>query len=620
MGDFDRLTAAFAKDKFIVKDHFLYQGRLGIMAEHNTAVNSDNNKPKKAFYVEGSSYEMGYLLGYLAEPDVSSMTTDFADSIVLSFISDDVSVKGNIIKEVLGKLIMDIAKDLSKHDHIIVPPELDEEMNGILKGCRDITKKQGKNTKVTKENLLMINLGHDILCSMIYTGDFLSLNLNEQGIQISDLKNRLKQKKEPIEPGDVDAELRKSNIPPQEDFFIKLMHLNIKSGDLKLPMMCNGFSVFGKSAGGGHYMGRDFMFPTGGVYQDTACFIINNPVNVYSEDGIKALPTVNLAAPGFVGSPTSMNSKRICCGVQIVAAGNCTPDSIGVNSLLLVRHTAQFADSAENAVKIMAGLEKGVSWLYLVGDGENDRACVVEAGSSKVNRDFLFYPDQELKNNKFFPDHAYLNSHKTADWQNGIMVRWNDYRYHKEYLDLNKDLYSWYNEHHDPKIVYREGAFSENACIDDSLNESNCAGTYYFTPQRESNDEYLLVTNSYIIPEMRLAMMWDWSAMINGSKSHGIAKTDDIQWRYDKLNQLFHLKLSEGVIDYEKAKELIDYLSPASMFGDDYAHYYDNGPQDDGWRRIEGSTALCDLKNMTIEAHYGYFKDEWVKITLPNYI
>lgn len=45
----------------------------------------------------------------------------------------------------------------------------------------------------------MINLGHDILCSMIYTGDFLSLSLNKQGIQVSDLKTRLL--KSNIHPG-----------------------------------------------------------------------------------------------------------------------------------------------------------------------------------------------------------------------------------------------------------------------------------------------------------------------------------------------------------------------------------------------------------------------------------
>src|SRR5271157_1446330 len=114
MGDIDKLKAAFAKDNFTLKDQAVYKGRLGLMAEHNTAVNSDNKKPKKAFYAEGSPFEMGYLIGFLAEEDVSEMTIDFAESIVLSFISDDKSVKGNIIKEALGKFIMDIASDLSK--------------------------------------------------------------------------------------------------------------------------------------------------------------------------------------------------------------------------------------------------------------------------------------------------------------------------------------------------------------------------------------------------------------------------------------------------------------------------------------------------------------------------
>ncbi len=590
MGDLNKLKSAFQADNFNVSDDniLIYQGRIGIMAEHNTAVNSVTGLPKKAFYVEGSHYEMGYLLGYLAEEEISVMATDFADHIVTSFINDD--QEPEIIKVIegwLGDIILDYARNRTKHDHAIVPPEFDEEMNGIIDGC----KMANNGTKVTKERLLMINFGHDILCSIIYTGNLLCAGLNE-----------------PL-PG-------------------------IKAEHFKIPMMCNGFSVFGKSAGGGHYMGRDFMFPTAGVYQNVACLIINNPIDVISENGVKALPTVNMSAPGLVGSPTSMNSLGIGCGVQIVASGNCTPDSIGINSLLLVRYAMQFADSARNAVSIMASLPKGVSWLYLIGDGMTDKACVVESGASNIKTNFLFYTNPHDKNKDLseqLPDIEFIKSHKTADWQNGLMVRWSDYKYNMDYLTFNDMLLSWYNRKWPEKPLknYNATAFNDDGYIDNNLKEKNCPRTYYFTPLRTSNGEYVLVTNDYIIPEMRLAMMWEWSAAINNMKSSGIAKTDDIQWRFDKLNQLFIDALAGGgIIDYQKAKDLANYLSPKdNKFDNDCAGYtaISHNPEDvdsDGkpHMRIEGSTSLLDLKKKTIEARYGYYDDQWVKIGLLNYI
>ncbi len=595
MGNINDLKAAFAKDNFNVRDENIisYQGRIGMMAEHNTAKNSVNGQPKKAYYVEGSHYEMGYLLGCLAESEISEMTTDFADRIVISFINDQQEpdiVK--ILEDWLGGIILDIAKNLSKNDHVIVPPELREEMNGIVKGCQDVMQSKGLKTKVLIENLLALNFGHDILCSIIYTGDWLSLGLNE-----------------PV-----------TNTSPQH---------------FKMPMMCNGFSVFGKSAGSGHYMGRDFMFPTAQVYQKTACLIINNLIGVTSASGLKALPTVNMTAPGFVGSPTSMNSLGIACGVQIVASGNCTPDSIGINSLLLVRYAVQFADSAKSAVDIMEGLPRGVSWIYLIGDGANDRACVVEAGSSMVNSNFLFYPNPHNSNKELaaqLPSTEFLNEHKTADWQNGLMVRWNDYKYEKQYLSFNKGLLSWYkNKYPDSPspAAYNATAFDDNGYIDKNVQEKNCPRTYFFSPMRKSNGDYVLTTNNYIIPEMRLAMMWEWSAGVNNTNPGNIPKSDDVQWRYDKLNSLFIDELSKGVIDYKKAKSLIDYLSPQpdNPYDSDCKNYadisnnpVDNDPSGRPFKRIEGSTSLLDLKNKTIEAHYGYYPDEWVKISLLNYL
>jgi hypothetical protein len=39
-----------------------------------------------------------------------------------------------------------------------------------------------------------------------------------------------------------------------------------KLSKIKFPILCNWFSVFKEAAGGGHYFGEDFMFPTAGAF------------------------------------------------------------------------------------------------------------------------------------------------------------------------------------------------------------------------------------------------------------------------------------------------------------------------------------------------------------------
>jgi hypothetical protein len=82
----------------------------------------------------------------------------------------------------------------------------------------------------------------------------------------------------------------------------------------------------------------------------------------------------------------------------------------------------------------------------------------------------------------------------------------------------------------------------------------------------------------------------------------------DILWRYDELNK--QCLDNYGSIDYVTAKKLIDFLSPRGQFP---SYYGSNNV-------IEGSVSLCDLVARTMESHFGYQEDEWVKLALPKYI
>jgi hypothetical protein len=116
---------------------------------------------------------------------------------------------------------------------------------------------------------------------------------------------------------------------------------------------------------------------------------------------------------------------------------------------------------------------------------------------------------------------------------------------------------------------------------------------------------------------MRLTAMYPWTAMM--FKSH----VDDSQWRYDELNRL--LLDNIPIDDWAKARRAIDFLAPTGVYpGDTYPNkdYYAKSPRSKDGKEIQitGSTSVLDLKQKIMYSHYGYFVDNWVQITLDNYI
>lgn len=553
-----QLTDAFNKDGFDVSKVTTYNGRLGITAENKSVLNYDTGKPKKAYYVEGNPYEVGYLMGSMAEDEVARMM-EYTDKVVFSFVGSKVLEKITIIQEALVRLVYELSKDSWTQ----LPAEIKDEIRGILDGCKN----RNPKTKVDIEHLIVLNTGIDIICSMVYSGNFLKRNM--------------------------------STIEPE---------------DFNVPMMCNAFTVCGKSAGNGYYFGRDFTFPTSGVFQDTAAPVIYNPTTLVANENPdyirrKMHPFVNITAPGMVGSIAAMNIEGVALGVNMSPGANCDPKNIGINSLLMARLCVQYADSADSAASLMSELPKGVSWLYIIADGKTNRSCAAEAGASWPKPDIAAFPSEEYR--RLLPDAEYLRSHSTVPYQNGVMFRWNDYKYPLEYLTFNHQLWRYFNEKNKKNKIVYTGAFEENGYINKTWDQ-NCPSTFYFTPQREENDEILVVTNHYVIPQMRYFAMHQWTQRIIGKR------VDDIQWRYDELNRLIYDKLEEkGSIGFEDAKNLISFLAP---YGKHKSYYADNPKSKDGREIcIEGCLSVFDLKNKVVESHYGYYCDKWLKLTLPQY-
>ncbi|MDP4094024.1 MAG: carcinine hydrolase/isopenicillin-N N-acyltransferase family protein [Bacillota bacterium] len=544
------LEDAFGKDSYNISKIINESNRLAIMAEHKTAVNYDTGQPKRAYYLEGNSYDTGYLLGLLAEKEISSMAVEFADKIIFDFIRNRDETRGNIFMDIFIPLVNSLTKGMYNE----LPQEIRDEIRGLYDGCR----KSDKNTKVTMERLIALNFDMDVLCSLVYTGAFIFKKI--------------------------------SKVTP---------------ADFKIPLACNGFSVFGKNALGGHYFGRDFMFPNAGVFHKTATHII---YNLRTDKG--NLPFVSITAPGIAGSISAMNINGIAIGVNMSPSANCNTRQVGMNSLLLARTGIQKSRSAEEVVELMENTTRGVSWNYIVADGLNDKACVVEAGASGSSQAFTQFPPAGLKHT--LPDMAFIKAHKSAEYRKGLMVRWNDYKYPEEYLAFNSGLWRNAGRLSDVRSEIYPDAFGEMGYINKIHTERNCPSMHYFAPQREKSDNIIIAANHYIIPEMRFYSMYPWTSMIVGNI------VNDMQWRYDELNNQILTEIRQsGYIDFNKTKRIIDFLAPYGK----YPLYYSKSPKSKDGKEIQirGCTSVFDLKRKRVESHFGYYCDDWVSITLPNY-
>lgn len=574
------ISRAFANDDFkVIREYTLENGNKGYCAEHLTAKNVVSGQKKRAYYLEGSSYDMGYLMGYLALDDVEKMGTVFIQNIIFEFFKEDPnefflikfikSLFKKYIQNQISGWIFNIAEDIFKD----IPFEYIQEIRGIADGYKDACLKAGREPKITFKDLWVLNVGIDCLLAFVYAPDaFLE-------------------------------RLPKYAPKPKPSLF-------------KVPVFCNGFAVFGNAVADivsgkkAHYFGRDFMFPTANVFQDTACHIIYNPD---PKDG--RLPILSMSAPGFAGSMTAMNKEGVAMGVDMCPSGNCDHHRAGFNSLLLVRDTIHRGAGAEQALNNIINAQRGVSWDYIIADGTHNQAVAVETGVNVPNLDFVSFPDGDLQQLGLLPGQQFLAENDTQTSRNGLMVRWHDYQYPEIFLKFNEALFKAYDKPYDPARFGEQGYISERK---NGKIENNCPYSFYFAPQRENKDDVLIMTNHYIVPSMRLCSMNQWAIKVSEGQ------LDDIQWRYDKLNDLI---LSHyGAIDWNEAWNLINFLAPDGCYetgyydhNADYKYTNEQGQQS-LTKQVLGSVTLCNLTTKVAKSLYGYYADDPIQTTLLNYV
>ncbi|HUI69074.1 MAG TPA: C45 family autoproteolytic acyltransferase/hydrolase [Spirochaetia bacterium] len=572
-----KVTDAFDQDCYSVTRHETKDGALGVLAEHRTARNQATQRPKKAFYVDGNPRQVGYLIGALAPDDVRRMATEFVEHFIFDFIG--ILEAG---EEGIGKLIQEhlvqIVREQTQKMIPDIPAEYIEEIDGLVEGAG--------TPEVTRERLVALNFGVDCALAHLYSGTWFEDN----------------------------------NVAPRM---------------LRIPSACNTFFLTGAAAGGRHLFGRDYMFPTAGVFQDTACMIVYNP-----ESPRRA--HVSQSAPGLVGSMVAMNVDGVAVGVDVLAGRMCDPERPGFDSLALNRHVAQYSGSADEAVRHIADAQRGVCWLYPVADARG-RAFAVEAGRKLGPGEpfpYLEYVPHYLK--RFLPTPPYIERmrrlYHTPEPDQGIMARPIDYRYPMKYLKWNKRLWNAWNRNLLQRILdfiwaiitgkkqwkefveevgvlfrdltYSKEYFTEKGYINKKWDEHNCPGPFFFAPQRESSADTMVVCNTCITPEMRLTAMNSWVATISNNDQN------DFQWRYDELNReiLDALMASPGGVEETAAWDLINFLRPDGNFPD----YYPKDQQ--GRVYVHGSVTLCELGSRSIKSLFGYYGDEPVSITLMSYL
>ena len=267
-----RVAAAFHRDGFAVTRTAEKDGFLGVAAEHRSARIGASTRPKRAFYLEGDNYQMGFLLGLLARDDVMRMTHEFLQNVVFSFF-DSKAAGARGVSSDLRRLIVRVALSVSRDVLPDIPKEYLEEIQGIVDGCDA----GGRGSDVTRDALITLNFGIDAVLAHVYSGSLFA---------------------------------RKGFRPEM----------------LRTPIGCNAFFIGGEAAGGKCFLGRDFMFPTANVYQDTACLIVYRP----SPRGGKVRhPFVSQTAPGIVGSMTGMNAAGVAMGVNMLPTGSARPKDPG---------------------------------------------------------------------------------------------------------------------------------------------------------------------------------------------------------------------------------------------------------------------------------------------------
>src|SRR5208283_3405988 len=142
----DKVVAAFKADGFSVQsfpeplapgnlvNYCFKDGRIGVSARYTYGTKAAP-RYKQAYYVEGNHWTMGWLLGFMAEPAIARMTTDYRRNVIAAFIDPEIE-KSGLVQDI-EQLLLDIVSEWVVKMKPDIPVEFDEEIKGLCQGCHD---------------------------------------------------------------------------------------------------------------------------------------------------------------------------------------------------------------------------------------------------------------------------------------------------------------------------------------------------------------------------------------------------------------------------------------------------------------------------------------------------
>jgi len=520
-----------------------------ITIEGDTGYAAKDKNGKECMVLQGSAYNMGYQIGALRPEATKLMTSDFIFGVIGDFIGVEYEQIPMLFDFVKEEMILSCNRVLDD-----IPQYLIEEMHGLADGATS------KGYDVAFEDVLLLNEGIDALFSLVITGVLPSLIKEKAGPGEMEL----------IDDSPIFMELAysegKNIIFPEANPFV---------------LGCNEFVASGNATVDNKiYHGRDFMFPTGHLYQDLACMAVYIP---HKELG-HSFSTIT--APGFVGQATAMNSKGLSMGMDVVMGVN-TSTNPGLGCLLVCRDIIQNCSNLDQAVERMKEQHRGVSWLFILADDERSmkytNGIVAEVGLTEKKNGDSYTVHDLLADWIEIPLWPWINKLDSPIPDRGVMVRTQEYVYPSRFKNVNAI------------IPVKDGEEEKKIGV-------------YFPDQLETWTDVVLTTNHYVIPRMVFASFHPWLTLVYDRTSS--------YYRYEKLHEL--MEAEYGKIDYDTAKNLIDFLNPNSVYGD--LEFYDHGGE------IEGHHVLVDNLNLTIDALFGYYgtdteqRTPWMKIDLKPFI
>ncbi|MFY9398680.1 MAG: hypothetical protein WAR22_09990 [Desulfomonilia bacterium] len=526
---------------------------------HTPAEGDERFNYKQILYLEGSAYDRGFAEGYLCAEAVERMVFEF----VYNFVRDFLGASPKQLPDYLIEPVRRVLVRAALSQEYAVPEEFIEEMQGIADGC------QARGIDVIYDDLMLLNVGFDVLYSLVY--------------QLGSLA-------------------------------------------------CNEVSIFGDGTLDGRlYHGRDFMFTTGGgVFSDESMIIVYKPTLGYafaaaSAPGFVGFPTginsrgVSMAmdmVPNrlnrafvsgmgtllqcrnvvqFAGSfqdairEVKNNSHAVSWLYQLSDGVTYEERLLGVQHEPVAMALETVADrlipEGDDFIATLMGLLPGLDNILLAIDGLLEPDIIDSLGNTITGVGDMVIGLAEL-----FPMLADLHPDR------GVAVRTADY-------------------------VDPEGLEDYRIVIsgDDLLAHGTQQYTIVsmFPMQREDKDGLIGMSNHYILPQMNVTQMGLFYHTIDTMMGGG----RESEWRYNTLlNPLLEDDLDfngypdeyalYGSVDARTAMYIIDFLNPG--YGPRSGWFY--GEFQD--REVEGHHVLMDNTSLKLWSLHGYYDEPWMHVDL----